>query len=109
MIGPATTLYDIIAVSDLAYGLYLLGKKNVGSDYFVGSGNPRLLYKYLEEAQCILEVQTPLGIGERPDDGLHFEYSWFDIAKLSADTGYAPRVDFSQAVLNVKNWVTEDG
>jgi len=106
VLGPATTPYDIIAVEDLAFGLYLLGEKAVRGDYFIGSGKPRLLREYFDEAKRILEVQTPLGIDELPDDGLRFDESWFDIAGLVADTDYVPRMDFAQAVLNVKKWVT---
>lgn len=104
-LGPAATPYDIIAVEDLAFGLYLLGEEAVCGDYFVGSGKPRLLREYLEEAQRVLGVQTKLGIGERPDDGLRFDESWFDITKIATDTGYLPRMDFAQAVKNVADWV----
>jgi nucleoside-diphosphate-sugar epimerase len=99
--GPATALYDIVAVEDVAQGLYLAGNCSLTRrEYYIGSGSPKLLSEWLEETRGLLGVNTPIGIGERPDDGLNFKREWFDIAPLSGETGYAPRVMFAEAVLN---------
>ncbi|GHU79440.1 NAD-dependent epimerase [Clostridia bacterium] len=106
--GPGTAVYDIVAVEDVARGLRLLGEcaltKRV---YYIGSGAPRRLKEYMEETRRILGTDTPIGFGERPDDGLRFEGAWFDIAPLAGETGYAPSVGFEQAVLNVADGVGE--
>ncbi len=103
-IGPALTFYDVVAVEDVALGLRLLGEaeKNALSrrEYYIGSGTPKLLREWLEEARDALGVNTPLGIGKRADDGLRFDKSWFDISALREDTGYAPRMSFAEAVAN---------
>jgi len=101
--GPALTPYDIVAVEDVAQGLYLLGSCGELSEreYYIGSGCPRLLYKWLEDTHRILDASVPLGIGERPDDGLRFDEEWFDITLLQTETGYAPKISFVDAVSNV--------
>jgi nucleoside-diphosphate-sugar epimerase len=102
-LGPCTAPYDIVAVEDVARGLALLGEAAglTRRAYYIGSGKPRPLRAWLEEARRVLEAETPLGFGEQPDDGLRFEESWFDIADLRQDTGYAPQVGFAEAVRNV--------
>ncbi|MDR2939420.1 MAG: NAD(P)-dependent oxidoreductase [Clostridiales bacterium] len=110
-LGPALSSYDIVAVEDIALGLYLLGetKSLFHDEYYIGSGAPKALYKWLEEARNILGVETPLGIGRRPDDGLMFEEGWFDISLIQEDTGYLPEVDFSEAVSNVAKSINAYG
>jgi nucleoside-diphosphate-sugar epimerase len=102
-LGPALTVYDVTAVEDIALGLRLLGEAETlqHREYYIGSGTPKPLRRWLEEARSVLGTKTALGFGERPDDGLRFEESWFDIAPLKTDTGYAPAVSFADAVTNV--------
>ncbi len=104
--GPAMEPYDITAVEDIAYGLYLLGKCELSRhDYYIGSGCPKLMKEYLIRTQEILEVSTPLKIGAKEDDGLRFSFDWYDITPLKEDTGYEIRIGFDKAVLNVADWV----
>ncbi len=102
-LGPALTYYDVAAVEDVALGLRLLGETEELSrrEYYIGSGEPKPLREWLEEARDALGVKTPLGIGERADDGLRFDKSWFDISPLQKDTGFAPKVSFAEAVGNI--------
>jgi nucleoside-diphosphate-sugar epimerase len=106
--GPALTLFDIVAVEDVAQGLYLLGQseKLTKREYYIGSGFSKPLHTWLEDVRQVLGVHVPIGIGERPDDGLRFDEHWFDITPLIEDTGYTSKVSFAQALFNVKNWVT---
>jgi nucleoside-diphosphate-sugar epimerase len=102
-LGPCATLYDIVAVGDVARALALLGEaaELKRREYYIGSGAPKPLRAWLMEARRALKAETPLGFGEKADDGLRFEKSWFDISPLQEDTGYAPRVSFAEAVRNV--------
>ncbi|MDR0958373.1 MAG: hypothetical protein LBM16_04105 [Clostridiales bacterium] len=61
---------------------------------------------YLYEARNVLGVDTKLLIGERPDDGLRFNFDWYDISAFAAETGYKPYVSFPQAVKNLSEWVS---
>ncbi len=106
--GPAISLYDILAVEDVAWGLYLIGNcKNTRDNYYIGSGKPLPLREYLENTRRILRVETPVLINRRPDDGLRFERDWFDITALQKDTDYNPTISFERAVWNVADWVGE--
>ncbi|MDR2931561.1 MAG: NAD-dependent epimerase/dehydratase family protein, partial [Oscillospiraceae bacterium] len=102
-LGFAQTVYDIVAVEDVARGLRLLGDTYAlrYREYYIGSGSPKPLYQWLEDTRCILGVNTPLGIGELGDDGLEFDESWFQISPLAEETGYAPQISFERAVANI--------
>jgi nucleoside-diphosphate-sugar epimerase len=103
--GQGAEYYDIVAVEDLARGLRLAGYRNAKRrEYFIGSGQPRTLREYLTEVKRILKVKTLILFGARPDDDLHFDKSWFDIAPLSADTGYTPAISFDEAVVRTANY-----
>ncbi|MDR1001386.1 MAG: NAD(P)-dependent oxidoreductase [Clostridiales bacterium] len=100
--GLAKTWYDVVAVEDLALGLRLAGEYRLSKrEYFIGSGQPRVLRDYLTQLPHILGVSDKVNIGARPDDGLRFQREWFDIAPLAAETGYSPQLGFEQAVKNV--------
>ena len=104
--GPANKFFDIVAVEDVALGLYLIGKHNTNKrDYYIGSGNPMLLRDYLTNVRQILSVNTPLFINQHTDDELHFEKNWFNIKPLSLDTGYLPKINFEQAIKNVYDYI----
>ena len=103
--GPAETSYDIVAVEDIAHGLYLVGKYGTRREYYIGSGEPRILRDYLLRAREILGISTPIRIGVRPDDGLRFQKGWFSNASINEDTGFVPRICFDKAVMNLKDWL----
>jgi nucleoside-diphosphate-sugar epimerase len=107
-LGPCTAIFDIVAVEDVARGLALLGEADnlAHREYYIGSGKPKPLRAWLEEARQALGAETPLGFGEKPDDGLRFEEGWFDISALQADTGYTPQISFAEAVRNVAEETT---
>jgi nucleoside-diphosphate-sugar epimerase len=100
--GPAESWYDIVSVKDLALGLRLIGEnKLMWREYFIGSGKPRILKDYLTEIPQILNTGLQIEIGARPDDGLRFHKEWFDISPLVNETGFAPKVSFSDAILSI--------
>lgn len=109
--GPAMEPYDITAVEDIAYGLRLLGESSSLSkqEYYIGSGKPMLMKEYLEQTRKVLQSDTELKIGARPDDGLRFSYDWYDISAIQEDTGYSIRTGFDKAVLNVADWIMSGG
>lgn len=105
--GPAMEPYDITAVEDIAYGLRLLGESSLSrQEYYIGSGKPMLMKDYLMQTKRVLQSDTYLKIGTRPDDGLRFSFDWYDISALERDTGYSVRTGFERAVLNVAEWIT---
>lgn len=105
--GPAEEPYDITAVEDIAYGLRLLGEcgRLSRQEYYIGSGNPMYMKEYLNKTKEILNVNTTLKIGARPDDGLRFSFDWYDISPMRDEMGYSVRTGFEKGVLNVADWV----
>jgi nucleoside-diphosphate-sugar epimerase len=81
--------FDIIAVEDLVNGIRLCGETKLKQrEYYIGSGQPKILKEYFLEARKILGVETPLEFGKYPFDGLEFQKEWFDISRLIQETGY---------------------
>lgn len=108
LLGPATEPFDMIAAEDIANALFLLGEKDTpGDEYYIGSGKPMLLCEYLELAREVLQVNTELRFGARPDDGLRFDFSWFDISPLVRDTGYTPTREFQESVKRTAEYLRE--
>ena len=106
--GPGNSIYDIIAVEDVALGLYLLGAGNTGhGDYYIGSGAPRILRDYLIEAGQLIDPDISIAFDKKPDDGLRFDPEWFDISRIKEDVGFVPQVAFADAVVNIARWIKQ--
>lgn len=103
--GPAQQPVDIIAVEDLARALVLAAQAALKQPhYYIGSGTPRRLADYLLETREILGAKPPIGIGLRPDDGFRFDEVWYNDSNFVRDTGFSPKVSFSEAVLRVRDY-----
>jgi len=99
--------YDFLYIGDAVHALYLIGEnKNSVATYYVGSGSPRKLKDYLLSIRDIYGQSAEIGIGERPDDGLTYFKSWFDISSLVKDTGFLPLNSFEQ---NINRIVENEG
>lgn len=98
--GPAAQPYDFIHVDDAVEALKLLGiSPNVKSDeFYVGNGRPMKLKEYLLHIGKVAGLESLIGIGKRPDDGTRYKKEWFSIAKLSEETGFAPKISFEEGV-----------
>lgn len=91
--------YDFIYIEDLVRAAVLLGQKDVLSgNYFLGSGDCRLLREHLLRISDILGKNYQLGIGERPEDGLTYFKEWFDISRLKDQTGFSPKYTFEDGI-----------
>jgi nucleoside-diphosphate-sugar epimerase len=99
--GAAEEPFDIIAVEDLAAGLYLAGvKPPEGTDCYIGSGKPRILRDYLIETRAVLNSGTPIIFGGKPDDGMRFNIEWFN-------TSFEAKLSFGDIVRNVSDYFME--
>ena len=97
--GEGYEYYDIVAVEDLAHGLQLIGNsENMHREFYLGSGNSKLLREYILDAKHLLGVDTHIEFGARPYDGLHFEREWFNINEAVEHVGYAPRISFEDMI-----------
>jgi len=99
--------YDLMCVEDTAVALYLLGEKyTTKNQYFIGSGEPKILSEYLLSIGSIFGDKSMIGIGERPNDGLTYELAWFDTTDLVADTGFKTKKSFEENMLKIINSMT---
>ncbi|MDR1704666.1 MAG: hypothetical protein LBS19_08275, partial [Clostridiales bacterium] len=99
----------MIDVRDAALALRLLGQAErlTGREYYIGSGRAKPLREWFIEAREALGTEAALAFDKRPDDGLRFDKSWFDISALETDTGFMPRVSFSTAVNELADWLNK--
>lgn len=98
--GPAEQPYDFIYVDDAVRAIALIGTSpNVDSDsFYVGNGLVKPLKEYLMEIGRIAGREDLIGIGMRPDDGTRYKAEWFDKSKLTLETGFTAKTNFSEGV-----------
>lgn len=94
--GPADQPYDFVFVDDLIEAVYLLGKRgrHCYTDYFIGSGKPRILKDYINEIGLLTGKSNLIKIGVRPDDGIKYSFKMFDIQKTVSEIGNYVAKDF---------------
>jgi len=102
---PAEQLWDYLECSDAARALYLVGDKSEGEKiYCLGSGNARPLREYIEQLRDIAAPGAALGIGEIPYPQGAVMSLCADISPLTRDTGFEPRVSFSEGIGKLIRW-----
>lgn len=102
--GSCNNWFDIISVKYLADCLRILGEKETDRNlYYIGSGDPKRLREYIEEAAEICEYSLPIGFGERPDDGLIFRKEWFDTTEFEQEANLMYDEDSYNVFENIKN------
>jgi len=87
--GPANQPYDFILVDDLIEAVYRFGLINElkSTQYFIGSGNSRLLCEYLTIIGRIFGKEELIDIGIRKDDGIKYEKDMFSTVKTVGEIG----------------------
>lgn len=98
--GPASQPYDFIFINDLIDASYKLSiaKKLNHSEYFIGSGKPRILKDYLIYIGKVMNKEQLIKINVREDDGIKYNLDMFDISKLVKDIGNFISMDFEKAI-----------
>ena len=106
LFGPANQFYDLLYIEDLVYAAFLLGMcKTHKHTYYLGSGHTRLLSAFLKDIGEVCGKPELIKIGARPDDGTRYNKDWFDITPLKDDTGFSPKVPFTQGVKATIQWM----
>ena len=106
--GPALQPYDFIYIDDLLEAVYRLGESAVThNSYFIGSGAPRILREYLLQIGELTSQQERIKIGVRPDDGIRYEMSMFDISPLVQAIGKYVRHTFDEGILKTYQWLKD--
>ena len=103
-VTKAEQLWDYIYSSDAANAFYLLAVsgKN-GKTYCIGNGESRPLKSYIEELRQLINPSAKIEYGAIPYSSDGIVNLQVDISELSEDTGFTPKVSFSQGILNILN------
>lgn len=98
--GSCSQYFDVISVEDLSDAFVVLGENKCRkTEYYIGSGNPRILREYIEEAADICGYKLEVGFGKRHDDGLVFKREWFDTINLKTDFSFLSFTEFKNIIL----------
>jgi len=101
-------LWDYLFCDDAARAFYLMGLHGRdGMAYPLGSGQPRTLAQYILAARDVINPAMEVGIGELPYPPGQVMRLEGDIAELTRDTDFAPRVAFEEGVRLTANWLKE--
>lgn len=98
--GPADQPYDFIYVDDLIEAVYRLGMTENPSrtNYFIGSGKPRILKDYLFEIGKKVGCEDLIKIGMRTPDGIRYNNEMFDTSALTDEIGDYVSAPFDEAI-----------
>ncbi len=104
--GPAEQPYDFIYIDDLIEAIFRLGNSETRhSCYFIGSGSPRILKDYLLTIGDIVGLKEKVRIGIRPDDGIKYDFTMFDISNLKSIIGDYVNTSFDEGINKTINWL----
>lgn len=98
--SEGTQPYDFVALRDALGALEALGlSAKDGGSYYIGSGHPRPLRDFLNEAAALASYPGKITFGAPAPIAL----AWgdFSIASLIEATGFIPRVSFAQGVREI--------
>lgn len=102
---PGEQQWDYLNGRDAAQAMVLIGERGVsGKTYVLGSGSARPLREYLEILAKETKYARPLGLGKLPYAPKQVMHLCADIAELSRDTGFVPKVSFEAGVRELIAW-----
>lgn len=101
-------LFDVISTKDCARGYFLICQKGIaGSEYWVGSGQPRRLKEYVEQMYALFPSGKEMQFGRLPYNDIKLSKEDFSINNLSKDTGYAPESSYEETVRELYQSLTK--
>lgn len=91
--------FDVVSAKDCALGYFLICQRGIsGSEYWVGSGEPKRLKEYVERMYKLFPSDQKMQFGKLPYNDIILQEEDFSIANLVADTGYKPTMSYEQIV-----------
>jgi nucleoside-diphosphate-sugar epimerase len=100
--------FDVISLEDCALGYFLIGQKGVpGSEYWVGSGDPRRLREYVERMYYLFPSKKKMLFGELSYNDIILNPEDFSIKLLNEHTGYLPTMSYEHTVRMLHNSLTK--
>ena len=106
----ATQLYDFVYINDVAEAFCRIAESGRPfHEYTIGSGGAKPLRVFLEGLRDAVSPGAALHFGAVPFTGIDLAPEVFDIASLTRDTGFVPKVAFSEGVVRTAAWIAGDG
>lgn len=100
--------YDLMYIEDLVKAIYLIAiNYNTKKEYYVGSGNPRILKEYLEDIRMAYNKEAVMEFGVIPDDGISYDMAWFNTSDLIKDTNFSCDYTFKEGIEKTIKWIKE--
>lgn len=107
--GPANQPYDFVCVEDTIEAIYRLGEKETRRvSYYIGSGLPRLLKDYLIAIGNAMGCPDRIGIGQREDDGIKYNYEMFDANASFSEIGNYITKSFEEGIKETIEWMKNE-
>lgn len=98
-------MWDYLYNGDAGYAMYLLGEKGIaGKTYCIGGGTARPLREYIEAIRDAAVPGADIGFGEIPYQEKQVMYLCADISELEKDTGFKPKVTFTEGIEKTVDW-----
>ena len=95
-------IWDYIHCDDAARAFLAVAENGVdGKFYPLGSGNGRPISEYVKEIQCIVNPKINIEFGKKNYYPHQPMYLVSDNTQLSNDTGWVPKVEFSDGIKNI--------
>lgn len=102
----ATQNYDFIHIDDVARAIYLIASRGKPFyEYVIGSGTARPLKEFIMEIRETISPKADLLFGDVPFSGINLPLADFDIAGLTEDTEFVPKVTFSEGIKRTAEWL----
>jgi nucleoside-diphosphate-sugar epimerase len=99
-------IFDVISVKDCVKGYFLICQKGIaGSEYWVGSGEPRKLREYVERMYKLYPSGKKMKFGSIPYNDIKLNKKDLSIDKLVKDTGYAAEMTYEDIVTELYDYL----
>lgn len=104
--SPGEQMYDFIYITDAAKEFAEIGEKGRNNaTYYIGSPEPKPLKEFLLEMRNCIDPSAEIGLGEFPFNGVSLTYKELDIDAVRKDTGFVPKVTFSEGIKKTAEWL----
>jgi len=101
-----TQNYDFIYISDAARAFRLIAQYGKPfHEYFIGSGNPKLLCDFLLEMRDAVAPEYEFIFGAVPFTGVNIAIENFDVSLIREHCGFMPNVSFIDGIKLVYEWL----
>ncbi len=99
-------IFDVISVSDCAKAYKLIGEKGKkNAEYWIGSGSPRTLKKYIEIMAQLYPSNRHLEFDKIPYNDIKLKLEDFSIEDLQKDTGFVATQLYEDIVHELYDWL----